>query len=100
MANIFFWNWNILVKTKSIKHLNFFLILYNLGSNCLIRLKQQYRKNSKIELYGFRNNGKKRWFTGWLFEFYGISTFVGYLMPNPFSYKLSDLFQTIPFNNE
>ena len=24
---------------------------------------------------------------GWLVEFYGISTFVGYLMPNPFSYK-------------
>ena len=24
---------------------------------------------------------------GWLFDFYGISTFVGYLMPNPFLYK-------------
>ena len=24
---------------------------------------------------------------GWLFGFYGISTFVGYLMPNPFLYK-------------
>ena len=23
----------------------------------------------------------------WLVEFYGISTFVGYLMPNPFLYK-------------
>ena len=23
----------------------------------------------------------------WLFGFYGISTFVGYLMPNPFLYK-------------
>ena len=24
---------------------------------------------------------------GWLVEFYGISTFVGYLMPNPFLCK-------------
>ena len=24
---------------------------------------------------------------GWLFGFYGISTIVGYLMPNPFLYK-------------
>ena len=24
---------------------------------------------------------------GWLVEFYGMSTFVGYLMPNPFLYK-------------
>ena len=24
---------------------------------------------------------------GWLFRFYGISTFVGYSMPNPFLYK-------------
>ena len=24
---------------------------------------------------------------GYLFEFYGISTFVGYLMPNPFLYN-------------
>ena len=29
--------------------------------------------------------------------FYGISTFVGYLIPNPFLYK-SVLFQTIPFS--
>ena len=33
-----------------------------------------------------------------LFGFYGISTFVGYLMPNPFLYKLSVLFQTIQFS--
>ena len=24
---------------------------------------------------------------GWLFWFYGISTFIGYLIPNPFLYK-------------
>ena len=33
-----------------------------------------------------------------LFEFYGISTFVGYLMPNPFLYKKTVLFQTILFS--
>ena len=30
-----------------------------------------------------------------LFGFYGISTFVGYLMLNPFLYKQTVLFQTI-----
>ena len=25
-----------------------------------------------------------QWLVGWWFEFYSISTFVGYLMPNPF----------------
>ena len=33
---------------------------------------------------------------GWLiFGFYGISTIVDYLMPNPFLYKQTVLFQTI-----
>ena len=32
---------------------------------------------------------------GWLFRFDGISTFVGYLMPNSFLYELFILFQTI-----
>ena len=27
------------------------------------------------------------WLVGWLVGFYGISTFVGYLKPNPFIYK-------------
>ena len=27
------------------------------------------------------------WLVGWLVVFYGISTFVGYLMPKSFSYK-------------
>ena len=27
------------------------------------------------------------WLVGWLVEFYGISTFIGYLIPNPFLYK-------------
>ena len=30
--------------------------------------------------------------------FYGISTFVGYLMPNPFLYIYTVLFQTIQFS--
>ena len=33
-----------------------------------------------------------------LFEFRDKSTFVGYLMPDPFSYKLTILFQTIQFS--
>ena len=28
--------------------------------------------------------GMEGWFVGWLVWFYGISTFVGYLTPNPF----------------
>ena len=35
---------------------------------------------------------------GWLVGFYGISTFVGYLMPNPFLCKWSVLLQTIQFS--
>ena len=35
---------------------------------------------------------------GWLFQFYGISTFVGYLMPNPFLNKQLVLFQIIHFS--
>ena len=34
----------------------------------------------------------------WLVGFYGISTFVGYLTPNPFLCKLSVPFQTIQFS--
>ena len=34
---------------------------------------------------------------GWLCGFYGISTSVGYLMPNPFLYESTVLFQTIQF---
>ena len=37
------------------------------------------------------------WLFGWL-GFYGISTFVHYLMPNTFVYKQSVLFQTIQFS--
>ena len=33
-----------------------------------------------------------------LFMFYGISTFVGNLMPNPFLYKWTVLFQMIQFS--
>ena len=34
----------------------------------------------------------------WFVGFYGISTFVGYLTPNPFLCKLSVLFKTIQFS--
>ena len=35
---------------------------------------------------------------GWFVGFYGISTFVGYLTPNPFLCKYSVLFKTIQFS--
>ena len=35
---------------------------------------------------------------GWLFGFYDISTFIGYLLPNPFLYILTVLFQTVQFS--
>ena len=39
------------------------------------------------------------WLVGWLAgRFYAISTFVGYLMLNPFLYTYSVLFQTIEFS--
>ena len=43
-----------------------------------------------IEKNGIGDQGLV-WFVG----FYGISTFVGYLMPNPFLCELSVLFKTI-----
>ena len=36
--------------------------------------------------------------TDWLVGFYGISTFKGYLTPNPFLCKQAVLFQTIHFS--
>ena len=38
----------------------------------------------------FKNHLKRKyliWLFGWLVGFYGISTFVGYLTPNPFLCK-------------
>ena len=36
--------------------------------------------------------------TPFLFGFYGISNFFGYLMPNPFLYELTVIFLTIQFS--
>ena len=41
---------------------------------------------------------KKSCLVVYLFEFYGISTIVGYLTPNPFLHKQTVLFQTIQFS--
>ena len=38
------------------------------------------------------------WLVGWLVGFYGISTFVGYVMPNPFLLKQIVLFKTNQFS--
>ena len=45
-----------------------------------------------LDLVKFKESKSK------LFGFYGISTFVGYLIPNQFLYKLTVLFQTIQFS--
>ena len=34
--------------------------------------------------YAHEVKAKEEWLVGWLLEFYGISPFVGYLMPNSF----------------
>ena len=38
------------------------------------------------------------WLVGWFVGFYGILTFVGYLMPNQFLCKKFVLFKTIQFS--
>ena len=55
-------------------------------------------KNKTKRVKDVRLFGKEQPLVGWLFGFYSISTFVGHLMPNPFSYKQSVLFQTILFS--
>ena len=56
-----------------------------------------------VEIWKFRNIPSLFLMTGSLchevcwFGFYGISTLVGYLMLNPFLYKLTVLFQIIQF---
>ena len=71
-------------------------------------VKQKRRRNTSfICLCQLEDTGNKSYgiitllfglVVGWLIGFYGISTFVGYLMPNPFLYKYSVLFQTIQFS--
>ena len=40
----------------------------------------------RIYIYIYRERERER-DVGWLVGFHGISTFVGYLMPDPFLYK-------------
>ena len=60
------------------------------------------KKNFLCFVYGRQRNfgfvSNLSWLVGWLVEFYGIPTFVSYLMPNLFSYKQSVLFQAIQFS--
>ena len=51
--------------------------------------KVNKKGNSEIIMVG--------WLVGWL-DFYGISTFEGYVTPNPFLWKYLVLFQTIHFS--
>ena len=67
-------------------------------------VKNNQSKRLQRETYTWKrleNPQPEIWFSlvwlGWV-GFYGISTFVGYLMPNPFLYKWSVLFQAILFS--
>ena len=59
---------------------------------CTICVKYKWSSGSSI--FQINSYWRNLNLVGWLVGFYGISTFVGYLMPNPFLYK-SVLFQTL-----
>ena len=62
-----------------------YLMVYKMHPN-FSRTNQEKKQSTYIKL------------DDWLVGFYGILTFVGYLMPNPFLWKYSVLFQTVQFN--
>ena len=50
---------------------------------CLIKLKKKKKKKGNKWKQAKQSDIE----IGWLFGFCGISTFIGYLMPNPFLYR-------------
>ena len=75
----------------------FFEVYFFMGNiACKLWMHDKIRKKSN-----FVSRDEKKilvgW-VGWLVVFYGISTFLSYLTPNPFLQIIS-LFQTIQFNN-
>ena len=64
--------------------------------DCEKGMRGQFQKRVKSDREGIyiREGSKSEELVGWLVGFYGISTFVCYLMLNPFLYK-TVLFQTI-----
>ena len=62
------------------------------------KIIHKYIKWKKHKKNKIKENKIKERLVGWLVGFYGISTFVGYLTPNPFLYKESVHFQTIQFS--
>ena len=88
---------------------SFLFYFYSLGEVVGGGRRRKNRRKRKILAtkihhsfrYGVLKIGHvKGWLVGWLvgWVFYGISTFVGYLMPNPFLCKISVLVQTIQFS--
>ena len=70
--------------------------LYNLNSKFEQIQAFKIKKSEKyMNIYKIRYSSE---YPCWLVGFYGISFFVGYLMPNPFLYKYSVLFQAIQFS--
>ena len=66
-----------------IADINNVLVKHNLETN------HNFNFNDSKMLVNIQNKNTEKLLNlvGWLFGFYGRSTFVGYLMPNPFLYK-------------
>ena len=61
-----------------------------------LRVTLDYGRQLYLLIYIYIYRERER--DGWLVGFYDISTFVGYLTPNPFLCKMYVLFQTIQFS--
>ncbi len=77
----------------------FLFSFVSLSNVCTILLHKNLNTRTQWRAYMFNNNNNNNnnnnrtwklvaeWMVGWLVGFYGISTFVGYFMSNPFLYK-------------
>ena len=83
-------NKNEKLLDKGIK-INVFLLLVNNSENRIIEPSSNSSCGNLFTLYwGYYQNIVLKsiiWRIGWLVGFYSISTFEGYLIPNPFLYK-------------
>ena len=61
-------------------------LTYHLSENSAIK-HQIIKHNNNTNQLTSSDVGLVGWLVGWMVEFYGISTFVGYLTPNPFLCK-------------
>ena len=80
-------------------------LIYLVSLNSRTKLQLLYIHNNYTNTVISDTNGfisfcfqSLMWLVGWFVGFYAISTFVGYLTPNPFLYRYSFLFKTIQFS--